>query len=464
MKSALIDFVNRLRQSGIAVSQAEAMDGASCLQYINIGDRSQFKQALRSSLVKRCHDIQAFDVLFDLHFSVNPIISPDATAVRQQQKHFINPLLTGIEQLNGRQFSPITAMVITGNFAELTRLVLDAVASLPLKKMEFAPIMGRYFVNEVRKRLQLDKVSQEMPLALAEIGRRTIDRNLVRAFREQVTQTLLTLEKAIERLVLTEVQALRFTAFRRIEAEEMAERNLYHLTDEDIRTMRPEVERLTKRLKDRIGMRFKRANRRKLDVRRTMRSNIGCGGFLPDLRFKSRMTTKPQVVALCDVSRSVRDFSRFMLLFLYTLKEVIPRIRSFIFVGDLTEVTSLFQDYVLNEAVARAAAGQGLKYPFGTDYGSSLGQFVNQYLGVINSRTTVMILGDARNNNLPPRISAMQSIAERAKKIIWMNPEPVTFWGTGDSVMHLYEPYCATLTECGCLAQLSAALEQNLLP
>jgi hypothetical protein len=440
------------------------MDAALCVQHLRLDDRTEFKDALRSALVKRRRDISLFDELFDLHFSGGPLLGTVAEARGRDNIQFMDRLAAEMERGDTGQLSPVTRMLMTGNFGELTRHMLAASGSLALRRMQFAPMLGRFFVNELRRKMGIDGVRIEAQTVLTEMERSGVDPTVIQEFREHVSRNLERLEDALEKLVLDEVQRTRFMAFRRIEGEEMAERNLYHLTDQDMAAMRPEVERLARRLKERLGLRFKRADRKQIDLRRTLRGNVGYGGPLPDIRFRNKKTTRPQVVALCDVSRSVRDFSRFMLLFLFSLKEVISRIRSFIFVGDLTEVTSVFQEYDLNEAVSRAAEGQGLTYRFGTDYGSSLGQFAAEHLGGVNSRTTVIILGDARNNNLPPRINAMEAIAERARKVVWMNPEPVTFWGTGDSIVHLYEPYCTTLTECGSLAQLSDAIEKNLLP
>ncbi|MDQ1240346.1 MAG: uncharacterized protein QG577_2532 [Thermodesulfobacteriota bacterium] len=440
------------------------MDAALCVQHLRLEDRTEFKDALRSALVKRRRDISLFDELFDLHFLGGPLLGTVAEGRFGDNIQLMDRLAAEMERGDTGQLLPVTRMLMTGNFGELTRHMLAASGSLALRRMQFAPMLGRFFVNELRRKMGIDGVRVEAQTVLTEMERSGVDPTVVQEFREHVARNLERLEKELEKLVLDEVQRTRFMAFRRIEGEEMAGRNLYHLTDQDIAAMRPEVERLARRLKERLGLRFKRADRKQIDLRRTLRGNVGYGGPLPDIRFRNKKTTRPQVVALCDVSRSVRDFSRFMLLFLFSLKEVISRIRSFIFVGDLAEVTSVFQEYDLNEAVSRAAEGQGLKYRFGTDYGSSLGQFVAEHLGAVNSRTTVIILGDARNNNLPPRINAMEAIAERCRKVIWMNPEPVTFWGTGDSIMHLYEPHCTTLTQCGSLAQLSDAIEQNLLP
>ena len=464
MQNALVDFAGRLRKAGISVSQAELMDAAACLQCLRLDDRNQFKDALRSSMVKRSRDISVFDLLFDLHFSGGPLVGEPADGKVEEHIDHVHRMLAEMGEHQEGERSPVTRMVMTGSFGELTRHILAAMGGLALRRKDLAPVRGRFFVNELRRMVDPERVRTEAEAMLSEMERRGMDRDAVREFREYVARNVERLNEELEELVLDEVKKSRFMALRRIEEEEIAERNLYHLTEHDIATMRPAVERLARRLKDRLSLRLKRQNRGRIDIKRTLRCNAGYGGPLPDLRFRNKRAARPQVAALCDVSRSVRDFSRFMLLFLYTLKEVISRIRSFIFVGDLAEVTSIFREHDLNEAVSRAAVGQGLRYPFGTDYGSSLGQFVDEHLGTVNSRTTVIILGDARNNKLAPRIDAMKAIAERARKVIWINPEPVGFWGTGDSVMPLYEPYCTTIAECGNLAQLSDAIEENLIP
>jgi len=464
LQHSLVDFVGALRKTGIPVSQAEAVDAAHCAKNMSLDDRRQFKYALRCALVKRSRDVPLFDELFDLHFSGGPLLGSATEEMLQQNPVFMDRLCAEIESRDEGHLSPVTRMLMTGNVGKLIRALLAAGSSLSLKRLQFAPMLGRFFVNELRRKMDLEGVRAEVEAVLSDMERLGSDPSVVQAFRDHIVTNMERLDHELEKLVVDEVERMRFMAFRRIQGEEMAERNLYQLTDQDIAAMRPEVERLANRLKDRLGLRFKRADRKQIDLRRTMRGNVGYGGPLPEIRFRNKKTTRSQVVALCDVSRSVRDFSRFMLLFLFSLKEVISRIRSFIFVGDLVEITSVFREYDLNEAVSRATEGEGLRYRFGTDYGSSLGQFVEEHLGAVNSKTTVIILGDARNNNLPPRINAMEAIAERARKVIWMNPEPVTFWGTGDSIMHLYEPHCTTLTQCGSLAQLSDAIEENLLP
>ncbi len=462
MHSSLIAFAGHLRENGIKVSQAELTDASRSLARLPLDNRSIFKDTLRATLIKRVRDIPLFDDLFDLHFSAGHI--PGTTA-NEREKQALEALRSTIEEIQCRNdvaLSPITKMFLTGRYGALVRLVMNRIDTLGIDRMPTAPLRGRFFLNRMRRELNLDGIRTEIEAVLAGAQGSGAGLGQTQAVNEYVERGVARLEDVLESLVQRQIQQSRFQALRRIEDHDITERDLFQLTDAEIQAMRPAVDRLAKKLKDRLSLRLRHADLGRFDVKTTFRKNIGYGGPLPDLRFRKKRPARPQVVALCDVSRSVRNFSRFMLLFLYTLKEVISRVRSFIFVGDLTEVTGLFREYDVNEAVSLAAAGCGLRYPVGTDYGASFAQFVDDHFMAVNSKTTVIILGDARTNRLPPRVDALEAIAERARKVIWLNPESSSTWALGDSVMHLYQPLCFSVAECGNLAQLGRVIEDLL--
>jgi len=462
MRASLIGFADHLRENRIKVSQAELTDASHALARVSLDDRSIFKDTLRATLIKRVRDIPLFDDLFDLHFSADRIPGSQATRHEEQALKDIRLTVEEIRSRSGVTLSPTTEMLLTGRYGALVRLVTDRIQSLGIDRMATAPLRGRFFLNRLRRELNLDGMRTEIGAVLAGAQGSGAGLGEVQAINEYVDRGLARLEDVLASLVQRDIQKSRFQALRRIEDHDITERDLFQLSESELRAMRPAVDRLAKKLKDRLSMRLRHADLGRFDVKTTFRKNIGYGGPLPDLRFRKKKPARPQVVALCDVSRSVRNFSRFMLLFLYTLKAVVSRVRSFIFVGDLTEVTSLFQQYDMNEAISLAAAGCGLRYPVGTDYGASLAQFAEEHLMAVNSKTTVIILGDARTNRLPPRVDALEAIAERARKVIWLNPESTATWTLGDSVMHLYQPLCTGVAECGNLAQLSRVIEDLL--
>ena len=356
-----------------------------------------------------------------------------------------------------------TELIMTGQFGALAKLLLSRSRDVGLERME-SPLQANFFLRRFRLELDLDQVMAQANQFLSGSGGQGLSSGQAQAMEEYVAENVSRVEEEVRRLVRQELDQNRYLYLRRLQEEDQTEKRLAGLTDDEILAMRPAVERLARRIKERLSLRLKHAEHGRLDLKLTIRDNVGYGGVLPYLRFRKKKPARPQVMALCDVSNSVRNFSRFMLLFLYTLREVIARVRSFIFVGDLAEVTALFAKHELNDAVSQAASGRGLVYPFRTDYGSSLSQFRDEHLSSVTSKTTVFILGDARNNFYDPRTEALEAIAEKARRLIWLNPEPRLNWRLGDSAMEAYQPYCTTVVECGNLRQLSEIIEENLLP
>jgi len=161
------------------------------------------------------------------------------------------------------------------------------------------------------------------------------------------------------------------------------------------------------------------------------------------------------VVILCDVSRSMSTVVRFCLLMLYGLNEVIARVRSFVFCSSLLEVSHIFETCPIAEAVERLRTGEGLDIHMGrTDYGSAFWDFTNRHLDAVTGKTTVIILGDARSNYGDPADELLKKIAERSRRLIWLNPETPSMWGTGDSEMKRYMRLCDLVMECSTLRHL----------
>jgi len=176
-------------------------------------------------------------------------------------------------------------------------------------------------------------------------------------------------------------------------------------------------------------------------------------------RWKSKKVNRPDMMVMCDISRSVEAVSRFMLLFLYSLNEEIARIRSFVFCSNMAEVSHLFEACGVAEALVRLQKGTGLGVDLGrTDYGQAFRDFKETWLERIGRRTTVLILGDARNNYGAPETGILGLIHKRARRVIWLNPESPPFWGTGDSEMKRYLPFCTLARECSSVHHLERAV------
>jgi hypothetical protein len=223
------------------------------------------------------------------------------------------------------------------------------------------------------------------------------------------------------------------------------------------------IRKMVKNLRDLHTRRKKGAKRGQLDFKKTMRRNIAYQGLPFDTRWKMKKIDRPKVMVLCDVSRSVSTIVRFFLLILYSLNELIEKIDTFIFCSNLVEVSSIFDQYDLEEALIRLQTGTDLDIWMGrTDYGQSLRDFWEGWSGSMTNKTTVIILGDARSNFGEPEVGVLKKMQERSKRLIWLNPETPSLWGSGDSEMKRYLPFCHVARECNTLNHLEKVMHALL--
>jgi uncharacterized protein len=223
--------------------------------------------------------------------------------------------------------------------------------------------------------------------------------------------------------------------------------------------MRILVRAMAKRLAARYAKTRRRRLRGQLDARRTIRRNMGWGGVPFITVWKQRRIEKPRVLVLCDVSGSVAAMAQFLLMFLYALNEALKDIRSFAFSGSLIEVSDILEAEPVETAIARIMHMIG----FGSsNYGNSFADFEDGWMKLVSNKTTIIILGDARGNRTDPRTEILQRLSQRAKRIIWLNPEFRSAWGTGDSDMFRYAPYCNVVTVCNTLRHLERVVSDLL--
>jgi uncharacterized protein with von Willebrand factor type A (vWA) domain len=209
-----------------------------------------------------------------------------------------------------------------------------------------------------------------------------------------------------------------------------------------------------------VSIRRRRARRGAFDSSATLRKNLQYGGVPFRIVFDRRRREKPQIVVLCDVSDSVRNVSRFMLQFVYSLQDLYTKVRSFVFVADVGEVTELFKEKEIQAALDDALRGDVINVYAHSDFGRAFRAFHRDHLNAINKRTTVIVLGDARNNYNLPHEWVLRDIEQRAKQLIWLNPENHMTWGFGDSEMDRYAPYCTVVEECRNLSQLYRVIDR----
>lgn len=436
MDRTLENFIAVLRRSGVRVSVSETMDAVRAVALSGYEDRQLVKDFLAVSLAKSQPEKLIFESCFDNFFSVEGFGSQNALCKNQ--------VATPAEHLS----APLTQMLLSGSGGGLSLAFREASLGAGIKDIRYPQQRGIY-MQKLLQILGLNGLNEDIQNQAAQGSPESA----------ALAKSLESMRDDLMRLARDLIdRQLDLYASKRY--EEMLERqlndtNLSTLEERDLIRIQAIVQKMVKRLKDRYSRRPKAARRGQLDLKKTLRKNIVYGGVPFDPKWKSKKIDRPEVVVLCDVSRSVSNVVRFLLLILYSLNEVISKIRSFAFCTNLVEVSSFFEKYPVHEAISKILSGDGLSIVLRkTDYGRSFTDFREQHSDCLSRRTTVIILGDARSNFGEPHTENLRFISERCKRLIWLNPEAPLRWGSGDSEMKKYIPYCTIARECSTLHQL----------
>ena len=461
MEARLVEFARLLRQNGVRVSPAEIADAGRAVALVGIAERGAFRSALRSTLVKRAADVELFDQLFALYFSglgrvldgLERGLLADLDRPGLIEGDDARELALALQEMLG-SLSPLARAALTGERGAVGRL-FEAAA----RDLDFGALVAQSQIGFYGRRLfaaaggggaARDLASFEQSLRQRPLSPRALD--LVSG---RLRAALDALEEAARRYAELEQRA-RMEARRR---RSLAPAGFASLTRADMERMENAVRRLAERLRARLAKR-ERARRGALHVRRTLRRNMALGGFPARLAFRRRRPERPDVVVLCDVSDSVRYVSRLMLVFVHTLQELFTRVRSFVFVSDLGEVTEAFRR---ERDVARAAhlatAARVVSLFGNSNYGRALKTFHEQHRSAVTRRTTVIIIGDGRNNYHPPNAWVLDELRRRARRLVWICPEERWGWGQGDSEMPLYASKVERVATVTSLAELEGAAD-----
>ena len=439
MQRTLEEFLRALRANEVAVSPAEAIDAHRAVAHVGYGDRTLLKDALCATLAKTAEEAARFDACFDTFFDRAPIAAGEDGGRAPPGATGLGPASLGDLLLSGdgtslaRALEEAAARAGAGDIwlpsqrNLLTRRVLD---EMGLREME----------AQINRLLASDAPGDGA--AAAELARR----------REALFELA---AQFIDR----QAQLYASQTGRRLRDGLLAKQKLTAVAPEDFRAMEGLVRRMAKRLASRYARKRHRARRGKLDVRRTIRRSMGYGGVPFDVVWKTETIEKPKIAVLCDVSRSVAAAAQFLLLFLYSLNEVVERLDAYAFSDRLVCVNDLLDDEKVDDAITLILKRIGFRP---TDYGRALADFCDAQRDRIDRRTTVIVLGDARSNYANPRLDLMRRIGQRARAVIWLNPEPETYWGQGDSKMDAYRRFCNLAKTCNTLRQLEAIIETVL--
>ncbi len=452
MSEVLGQFLKALRAADVRVSSAEGIDAGAVFQNIGLADRELLKMALGQTLAKTLEDKAKYADCFEQFFhsaDLRRLQRDESTPEAQAEPDLGGGDGMGPSGSGGEEGATLQGLLETGDRAQLQLAIANAARAAKINQIRLFTQRGIYS-RRMLEHMGLEALEQTLH-QLQKTGAEDDVTRLRARLGELREEILATVERQI--LLLTA------NAGTRLREEILHEMPLARAEQSDFRIMQLLVRKLAKRLVSLHSRRRKIAQRGQLDVRRTLRRNIEFDGLLFDVVWKQRKIDRPKVVAVCDVSGSVANVARFLLLFLYSVTEVLPAVRAFVFSARLAEVTDLFATLKVEDAVATTLRQHGWG---STDYGRALEELSALTLSEIDHRTTVLILGDARSNYGDPGHQHLRRIQERARRVIWLNPEPRSFWNMGDSEMQRLGAACDRVESCRSLRHLERIVSELL--
>ena len=472
MQKKIIEFTNLLRKSGIRVSVAEGIDAFNALDELSLDDREVFQDALRSSMVKRGDEIPTFDELFNLFWSgfydnlkgAFGDMEGDLANMGIDLEQLLSQLAEMMENMDGDlDMSELAQALLTQDLSELENMIRAAAEDAGTGRIENMLQVG-FFSRRTTEQLGLEGAQQDLENLVERMKAMGMGDDQIQQMQELIRKLMETVRRTVRNFTERELQQQNHNYMEKFRREMLTEKSFYHLTEEEIQKMREVVTRLAQRIKNILSIRKKRLKRGKLDLHQTLRRNMARGGIPFEVVYKTRRKDRPKLIIMCDVSSSVANVSRFMLQFMYSLQEAFTKIRCYVFVAELGEVTDVFHDGDVNSAVEKALdGGDVINVYTRSNFGFAFHEFWKNHLAAVDNKTTVIILGDARNNYNDAKAWCIRDIQNKAKNVVWLNPESPSAWGFGDSVMDRYMPYCDIVEECRNLRQLSKVVDQIVL-
>ena len=446
MVDFLRDFIHILRSSDLRVSTSESIDAMNVVSEIGIEDRSLLKHSLSFSLAKTLREKEIFNECFDNFFEENYMnLSEDKLPQKNNEKDseisdlgLLDKNENSLEELynNSDRTSLMTAMALAAREANLQDIRLFTQVGM--------------FTRKIFDEMGLEKLNNDIFQASRE-------GNIKR--EEDLKNIRENLRLEIREYIENQVKLRTSNTGKQLREDALSQMRLTQADKSDYKIMSGIIKKMARRLISVHSRRKRKSQRGLLDIRSTIRANQEYDGILFETIWKKTKVDRPKIVALCDVSGSVANVSRFFLMFLHSLTEILPNVRTFAFSNKAGEVTDLFENKDIEVAAAETLLLNG---GGSTDYGQAFVDLEGLIENNIDRKTTVIILGDARSNYGDPRCDVLKTIQEKSKRILFLNPEPKSVWGTGDSEMLRFVPYCSKSKVCSSLFDLERVVDDML--
>lgn len=473
MLDLLAGFIKELRAAGLPVSLTEDIDASEAVRHIPLEDREAFKYALGATLVKNHAHWSAFETVFEVYFSprgrggadqesgedldaAEPGLEGEATGVRGSG--------AASESLTPEQIAEMLFRALRNSDDAVLRAVARQAVARFSGMEPGRPVGGTYYLYRTLRNLDLDNVLARLMQSArdeAEGGLTPLEERLARdEYQTRMEKLRKEVEAEIRRLLVADrgVEAMAKT-LRKPLPEDI---DFMHATRDELVALRRAIYPLTRKLAARLTRKRRHGRRGPLDFRNTVRHSLSYGGVPLEPKFRYPRPSKPEIFVVADVSGSVAAFARFTLQLVYAISAQFSKVRSFVFIDGIDEVTRFFEGAEdIGEAVARVNSEADVVWVDGhSDYGHAFETFWERWGREITPKSSVILLGDARNNYHSSQAWVVKEIRKRARHVFWLNPEPRSYWGTGDSIVDEYADHCDGAFECRNLRQLEAFVGQ----
>ena len=446
MVDFLRDFIHILRSSDLRVSTSESIDAMNVVSKIGFNNKSLLRDSLSFSLAKTLREKEIFNECFDNFFKENYMNLKHNELTQEKLEEDIE--LEELDNLENKQknleelyknsdkTSLMTAMALAARDANLQDIKLFTQVGMFTRKI-FDEMGLETLNNDIFQASRQGNIERESEL-----------KNIRESLRLEIRD-----------YVENQVKLRTTNAGKQLREDALSQMRLTQADKSDYQIMSGIIKKMARRLISVHSRRKRKSQRGMLDIRSTIRANQEYDGILFETIWKKTKVDRPKIVALCDVSGSVANVSRFFLMFLHSLTEILPNVRTFAFSNKAGEVTDLFENKDIEVAAAETLLLNG---GGSTDYGQAFVDLEGLLENNIDRKTTLIILGDARSNYGDPRCDVLKTIQEKSKRILFLNPEPKSVWGTGDSEMLRFVPYCSKSKVCSSLFDLERVVDDML--
>jgi len=449
---------------------SEHIDAAKAMEVIDLSDRGLVRGSLAATLVKDGDHLAAFNTAFEVFFSnrswesAEDLMGGDEDDLeREGAAGASGPGQSRGEgggassSLSAQELADLLFRALRDGDRNALRQVAAGAVDRYAGIEPGRPVGGTYYLYRTLRNLDLENLERRLSEGALAPNDDPLAQRLARdEAHSRIEQLKAEIEREIrERLVEDRGAEALAKSVRKPLPEDL---DVMHANREEMAQLERALRPLSRKLAVRLARRRRRRRRGPVDLRHTVRRSLSTGGVPIDLRFKPPHPAKPEIFVIADISGSVASFARFTLHLVHAISSQFSKVRSFVFVDGLDEVSRLF-DGVDDpaEAVARInAEADVIAFDGHSDYGRALLSFHERFAKDVTRRATVLILGDARNNYHQAHAEVIADLKHRAKAVYWLNPEPTSYWNSGDSIINQYSPYCDRVIECRTLRQLEA--------